>query len=177
MNQGAPPKRGSEIRSRVEPQREMPEPLVVPPGEPVVPGEVVLPEEPAGSQSFNADFASAELPSLPSVLEVPLLLVLEPRLLLLAAEPFGAQSGLAIEPVVPDIEPGPDFGLVPAVPLLLVWAMAAPPKVNVRTETAVRRRRFIGSSVLLVMGPRAAVRLADTVALIAAFGGSFRSIR
>jgi hypothetical protein len=163
MNQRAPPKRGSEIRSRIEPQREMPEPLVVPPGEPVVPGEVVLPEEPAGSQSFNADFASAELPSLPSVLEVPLLLVLEPRLLLLAAEPFGAQSGLAIEPVVPDIEPVPDFGPVPApapgVPLLLVCAMAAPPKVNARTETAVRRRRFIGSSVLLVMGPRAAVRL------------------
>jgi len=153
----------------------MPEPLVVPPGEPVVPGEVVLPEEPAGSQSFNADFASAELPSLPSVLEVPLLLVLEPRLLPLAAEPFGAQSGLAIEPVVPDFAPVP--GPVPAVPLLLVCAMAAPPKVNARTETAVRRRRFIGSSVLLVMGPRAAVRLADTFALIAAFGGSFRSIR
>jgi len=148
-----------------EAQREMPEslpePFVVPLCEPAAPGEVVLPEELEGSQSFSADFASAELPSLPSVLEVPLLLVLEPTALLLAAEPFGPQSGLAIEPVVPDIEPVPDFAPVPApgAPLLLVCAMAAPPKVNARTETAVRRRRFIGSSVLLVTGPRAAVRL------------------
>lgn len=139
----------------------MPEPLLVPLLEPGELGEVVLPEErgavvlpdelpvePGGPQSFIADFASAWLLLLPSVFAVPLLLVLEPRLLLLDAEPFGPQSGFAMEPVVPDIELVPDFApapvLVPALPLLLVCAMAAPPSVSAMTETAVRRRRFIG---------------------------------
>ena len=141
----------------------MPEPLPAPLLVPGEPGGVVLPELLGGPQSFIADFASAELLLLPSVLDVPLLPALESRLSLLAAEPFGPQSGFAIVPVAPDVELVPDFepvpAPVPAVPLLLFCAIAAPPSVNARTETAVRRRRFIGSSVLLVTGPRAAVRL------------------
>ena len=107
-----------------------------------------LPEAP-GPQSFIADFASAELLLLPSVLDVALLLVLEPTLPLFEALPFGPQSRFDIEPLVPnDIEPVPDVEpapvLVPALPPLLVCARAAPPSDNARTETAVRRRRFIG---------------------------------
>jgi hypothetical protein len=132
----------------------MPEPLLVPLCEPDALGAVLLPEElpvEPGPQSFIADFASAWLLLLPSVLDVPLLPVLEPRLLLLDAELFGPQPGFAMEPVVPGIELVPDFApapvLIPALPPLPlppVCAMAAPPSVNARTETAVRRRRFIG---------------------------------
>jgi hypothetical protein len=145
-------------------QRE-PEPLLVPLVEPEELGEVVLPEEPEedGPQSFIADFASAELLLLPSVFDVPLLLVLEPGLVLLAAEPFGPQSGFAIVLVVPDVEPAPDLEptlvSVPAVPVLLVCAMAAPPSANASAETAVRRRRFIGGPPCLLMGTREAVCL------------------
>jgi hypothetical protein len=118
---------------------------VVPLLEPGELGETVLPEELGGSQSFIADLASAALLLLPSALDaLPLFVLPVPRLLLLDAEPLGPQSGFAIAPVVPDVEPAPDFELLPvSLPAapgeVVVCAMAAPPKVSARTEAAVRR--------------------------------------
>jgi hypothetical protein len=149
----------------------VPEPLLGPRLEPGAGGAVVLPEAPAGSQSFIADCASAELLLLPSVLALPLLLALEPGLLLWEAEPFGPQSGFAIEPLAPDIELVPDFAPAP----VSVCAMAAPPSVSARAETAVTRKRFIGVLRVACDGHRGPP--ADTVGLIAAFACSFRSIR
>jgi len=92
---------------------------------------------------------------MPLLLLVPLLLPLLPGLL--AAEPLlpGGQSLLDRPRDVPEVAPAllpvmplplvpalvPDLPLV--VPVLLVCAIAAVPKVSAMIETAVRRRRFI----------------------------------
>jgi hypothetical protein len=107
----------------------------VPLREPVLPGELV-PDEAPGPQSFIVDLGLLLL----SLLVLPLLL--DP--VLFEAEPPGPQSIL----LAPDIEPAvpalvPDFPLVPVLPVPLVCAMAAVPRVSARIEAAVRRRRFI----------------------------------
>ncbi len=126
---------------------------LAPPVEPVAPGEVLLPDDAPGPQSFIAD-----LP-LPLAL-VPVWLVAEPVLALgllvlglvvpdIEPPPFaaallpGPQSVLFddSEPLVPELVPA----LVPDLPpvVVLVWAMAAVPRVKAMIEAAVRRRRCI----------------------------------
>ena len=130
--------------------------------------EVLLPEELSGPQSVIAMLLPvpvlAPLLLLPPVLElgleVPELLGLEllPELGAFEAEllPLGAveaelpggQSVLRLRLPAPVVALGLVLGeLVPPV-VLLVCAMAAPPKVNAITEAAARRRRLIRSSWL-----------------------------
>jgi hypothetical protein len=115
-------------------------------------GGRVLPELRPWSQSFIAVLAPAE-PLLPApwlMLPGPVLLMRPPPALGLSrAEPEEPQPSRELLPSgVPELPPGPDIVPLPVPTVTLVCAMAAPLRVMARTDAAVKRRRFIGSSMV-----------------------------